>query len=391
MHFKNNTKRGNVTIQGLRSFKDTLPKNVKKIINKKGHIYSETLSNWRYIVGDELFKVCYPKSFKNSNRFGVSTLLVMVKRGHEVDLEYSKKIIPASLDLVDIAGLVKGASQGEGLGNAFLSNIREMNALAHVVRCFDDENITHVDGSIDPVRDAEIINLELIMSDLETVSKRLHKCEKLVKTNDKKNKIEHEILLRIKNDLDQGRLINLDSFNDDEKIIIKSFQLLSSKPTFYIANISDDGSSTNALSNLEAFASQTGNTVIPTSIKIEQEIALLEDEERKEYLELMGMDEPVLNKIIFKGYEILGLQTYFTAGPQEIRAWTIKNNASAPNAAGVIHTDFERGFIKAEVISFNDYISCDGELGSKEKGKLRLEGKEYIVKDGDVIHFKFNV
>ena len=307
------------------------------------------------------------------------------------DIVNSKKIIPASLDLVDIAGLVKGASQGEGLGNAFLSNIREMNALAHVVRCFDDENITHVDGSIDPVRDAEIINLELIMSDLETVSKRLHKCEKLVKTNDKKNKIEHEILLRIKNDLDQGRLINLDSFNDEEKIIIKSFQLLSSKPTFYIANISDDGSSTNALSNLEAFASQTGNTVIPTSIKIEQEIALLEDEERKEYLELMGMDEPVLNKIIFKGYEILGLQTYFTAGPQEIRAWTIKNNASAPNAAGVIHTDFERGFIKAEVISFNDYISCDGELGSKEKGKLRLEGKEYIVKDGDVIHFKFNV
>lgn len=307
------------------------------------------------------------------------------------DIVNSKKIIPASLDLVDIAGLVKGASQGEGLGNAFLSNIREMNALAHVVRCFDDENITHVDGSIDPVRDAEIINLELIMSDLETVSKRLHKCEKLVKTNDKKNKIEHEILLRIKNDLDQGRLINLDSFNDEEKIIIKSFQLLSSKPTFYIANISDDGSSTNALSNLEAFASQTGNTVIPTSIKIEQEIALLEDEERKEYLELMGMDEPVLNKIIFKGYEILGLQTYFTAGPQEIRAWTIKNNTSAPNAAGVIHTDFERGFIKAEVISFNDYISCDGELGSKEKGKLRLEGKEYIVKDGDVIHFKFNV
>jgi len=307
------------------------------------------------------------------------------------DIVNSKKIIPASLDLVDIAGLVKGASQGEGLGNAFLSNIREMNALAHVVRCFDDENITHIDGSIDPVRDAEIINLELIMSDLETVSKRLNKCEKLVKTNDKKNKIEHEILLRVKNDLDQGRLINLDSFNDEEKIIIKSFQLLSSKPTFYIANISDDGSSTNALSNLEAFASQTGNTVIPTSIKIEQEIALLEDEERKEYLELMGMDEPVLNKIIFKGYEILGLQTYFTAGPQEIRAWTIKNNASAPNAAGVIHTDFERGFIKAEVISFNDYISCDGELGSKEKGKLRLEGKEYIVKDGDVIHFKFNV
>ena len=307
------------------------------------------------------------------------------------DIVNSKKIIPASLDLVDIAGLVKGASQGEGLGNAFLSNIREMNALAHVVRCFDDENITHVDGSIDPVRDAEIINLELIMSDLETISKRLLKCEKLIKTNDKKNKIEHALLLKIKDDLDQGKLINLDSFNKEEVTIIKGFQLLSSKPTFYIANISDDGSSKDALNKLEVFATQSGNTVIPTSIKMEQEIALLEDEEKKEYLELMDMDEPVLNKIIFKGYEILGLQTYFTAGPQEIRAWTIKKNASAPNAAGVIHTDFERGFIKAEVISFDDYISCNGELGSKEKGKLRLEGKEYLVRDGDVIHFKFNV
>jgi GTP-binding protein YchF len=307
------------------------------------------------------------------------------------DIVNSKKIIPASLDLVDIAGLVKGASKGEGLGNAFLSNIREMNALAHVVRCFDDENITHVDGSIDPVRDAEIINLELIMSDLETVSKRLSKCEKLIKTNDKKNKIEHALLLKIKDDLDQGKLINLDSFNKEEVTIIKGFQLLSSKPTFYIANISDDGSSKDALNKLEVFATQSGNTVIPTSIKMEQEIALLEDEEKKEYLELMDMDEPVLNKIIFKGYEILGLQTYFTAGPQEIRAWTIKKNASAPNAAGVIHTDFERGFIKAEVISFDDYISCNGELGSKEKGKMRLEGKDYLVRDGDVIHFKFNV
>ena len=307
------------------------------------------------------------------------------------DIVNSKKIIPASLDLVDIAGLVKGASQGEGLGNAFLSNIREMNALAHVVRCFDDENITHVDGSIDPLRDAEIINLELIMSDLDTVSKRLLKCEKLIKTNDKKNKIEHDVLLKIKEDLDQGRLINLENFNDEEITIIKGFQLLSSKPTFYIANISDDGSSDAALKKLTAFAEQSGNMVIPTSIKIEQEIALLEDNERKEYLELMDMDEPVLNKIIFKGYEILGLQTYFTAGPQEIRAWTIKKNATAPNAAGVIHTDFERGFIKAEVISFDDYISCNGELGSKEKGKLRLEGKEYLVRDGDVIHFKFNV
>ena len=303
----------------------------------------------------------------------------------------TKKIIPASLDLVDIAGLVKGASQGEGLGNAFLSNIREMNALAHVVRCFEDDNVTHVDGSIDPVRDAEIINLELILADLDTVTKRLSKCEKLIKTNDKNNKIEFDLLKIIKEDLDSGRLINLGKFNDDDQQIIKSFQLLSSKPTFYIANVSDDEKSDQKLKELTLFAEESGCVVIPTCIKIEQEIAVLEDEERQEYLELMEMDEPVLNKIIFKGYEILGLQTYFTAGPQEIRAWTIKNNATAPNAAGVIHTDFERGFIKAEVIGFNDYISCNGELGAKESGKLRLEGKEYIVKDGDVIHFKFNV
>jgi len=303
----------------------------------------------------------------------------------------TKKIIPASLDLVDIAGLVKGASQGEGLGNAFLSNIREMNALAHVVRCFEDDNITHVDGSIDPVRDAEIINLELILADLDTVTKRLSKCEKLIKTNDKNNKIEFDLLKIIKEDLDSGKLINLEKFSDEDQRVIKNFQLLSSKPTFYIANISDDENSDEKLKELTKFANEAGCIVIPTCIKIEQEIALLEDEERQEYLELMNMDEPVLNKIIFKGYGILGLQTYFTAGPQEIRAWTIKNNSTAPNAAGVIHTDFERGFIKAEVIGFNDYISCNGELGAKENGKLRLEGKEYIVKDGDVIHFKFNV
>jgi len=303
----------------------------------------------------------------------------------------TKKIIPASLDLVDIAGLVKGASQGEGLGNAFLSNIREMNALAHVVRCFEDENITHIDGSINPVRDAEIINLELILADLETVMKRLAKCEKLIKSNDKDNKLEHDLLLAIKNDLDAGNLINISKFTDEEKIIVKGFQLLSSKPTFYIANISDNGSSNEMLNQLEDFAKKSGCIVIPTCIKIEQEIALLDESEKNEYLELLDMDEPVLNKIIFKGYELLGLQTYFTAGPEEIRAWTIRSGSSAPNAAGIIHTDFERGFIKAEIIGYEDYVQCGGESGAKEKGKLRLEGKEYIVKDGDVIHFKFNV
>ena len=303
----------------------------------------------------------------------------------------TKKIIPASLDLVDIAGLVKGASQGEGLGNAFLSNIREMNALAHVVRCFEDENITHVDGSINPVRDAEIINLELILADLETVMKRLSKCEKLIKSNDKNNKLEHDLLLIIKDDLDAGNLININKFTEEEKIIVKGFQLLSSKPTFYIANISDNGSSNEMLNQLENFAKKSGCIVVPTCIKIEQEIALLDESEKNEYLELLDMDEPVLNKIIFKGYELLGLQTYFTAGPEEIRAWTIRSGSSAPKAAGIIHTDFERGFIKAEIISYEDYVQCGGESGAKEKGKLRLEGKEYIVKDGDVIHFKFNV
>ena len=303
----------------------------------------------------------------------------------------TKKIIPASLDLVDIAGLVKGASQGEGLGNAFLSNIREMNALAHVVRCFEDENITHVDGSINPVRDAEIINLELILADLETVMKRLSKCEKLLKSNDKNNKLEHDLLLIIKDDLDAGNLININKFTDEEKIIVKGFQLLSSKPTFYIANIADNGSSNEMLNQLEDFAKKSGCIVVPTCIKIEQEIALLDESEKNEYLELLDMDEPVLNKIIFKGYELLGLQTYFTAGPEEIRAWTIRSGSSAPNAAGIIHTDFERGFIKAEIIGYEDYVQCGGESGAKEKGKLRLEGKEYIVKDGDVIHFKFNV
>ena len=303
----------------------------------------------------------------------------------------TQKIIPAALDLVDIAGLVKGASDGEGLGNAFLSNIREMTALAHVVRCFEDENITHVDGSVNPRRDVEVINLELILSDLETVTKRIAKCEKLIKTNDKDNKTQLEILLLIQENLEKGRLINLKNFKEDEQKIIKSFQLLSSKPMFFIGNINDSGQSKKYIEQLNEFAKELNTFVIPVSIKIEHEISMLEENEKKEYLEVMGMDEPVLNKIILEGYKMLGLKTFFTAGPNEIRAWTIKDGFTAPNAAGVIHTDFERGFIKAEVIDFDDYIENGGELGAKESGKLRLEGKEYLVKDGDVIHFKFNI
>ena len=303
----------------------------------------------------------------------------------------SQRIIPAALDLVDIAGLVKGASDGEGLGNAFLSNIREMTALAHVVRCFEDQNITHVDGSVNPKRDVEVINLELILSDLETVTKRIAKCEKLIKTNDKNNKIQLEILLLIQKDLENGLLINLKNFTEDEQKIVKSFQLLSSKPMFFIGNINDSEQSKKYIEQLNEVAKELNTFVIPVSIKIEHEISTLDEEEKKEYLEVMGLDEPILNKIIFEGYKMLGLKTFFTAGPNEIRAWTIKDGFTAPNAAGVIHTDFERGFIKAEVIDFEDYIANGGDLGAKENGKLRLEGKEYIVQDGDVIHFKFNV
>ena len=303
----------------------------------------------------------------------------------------SEKTIPAVLDLVDIAGLVKGASEGEGLGNSFLSNIREMSALAHVVRCFKDENITHVDGSVDPIRDVEIINLELILSDLDSVNRRLNKCEKLLKTNDKDNLIKYDLLCILKKNLEEGKLINVKDFTKEENKLIKQFQLLSSKPTFFIANISDYQKCSSELNELKKIVAELGSFVIPASIKIEQEISLLEDDEKEEYLELMDMDEPILNKIILKGYEMLGLQTFFTAGSKETRAWTIKHGSLAPQAAGAIHTDFERGFIKAEVIDFDDYLECNGEQGAKEKGKLRLEGKEYIVKDGDIIHFKFNV
>ena len=314
------------------------------------------------------------------------------KRLNEINkIVDTKKIIPATLDLVDIAGLVKGASSGEGLGNSFLANIREMTALAHVVRCFDDENITHVDGSINPARDIDVINLELIMADLESVEKRISKCKKLLKTNNKDNQKNYEILKFIKNKLIEGKLINLKEFRSDEQKIIKNYQLLSSKPTFYIANINESKASLDYLNNLKEVASKLDSFVIPTSVKIEQEISILNEDEKKEYLELMNMEEPVLNKIIFKGYQMLDLETFFTAGPNEIRAWTIKNGSLAPNAAGVIHSDFEKGFIKAEVIDFKDFIKCNGEQGAKEKGKLKIEGKEYLVKDGDIINFKFNI
>ena len=308
------------------------------------------------------------------------------------EIVIAKKVIPTTLNLVDIAGLVKGASKGEGLGNSFLSNIREMNALAHVVRCFDDNNITHVDGEINSTRDAEAINLELIFADLETLNKRKEKIEKKLRSGDKDLANEFSLIENCIKTLESGDFIDISDFSNKEDLkIIQSFQLLTTKPIFFIANVSDTKSSKENLDNLKEYAKKMNQEVIEVQIKLEEEIANLDAQDKKDFLELEGIEEPALNKIIKKGYEILGLDTFFTAGPNELRAWTLKRGSLAPQAAGRIHTDFERGFIKAEIISFEDYISFGGEAGSKENGKLRLEGKDYIFKDGDIAHFKFNV
>ena len=302
----------------------------------------------------------------------------------------SQKVIPTTMSFVDIAGLVKGASKGEGLGNAFLSNIREMNALLHVVRCFDDENVVHVDGAVNPLKDVETINLELIFADLEVLEKRDQKLEKLIRSGDGEAKKHKEIIQSLKELMENGNLPKLDNFDIEEIKFIQSMNLLSTKPMVLVANLSDDDSKNN-LSEIETYAQTNNINIIPAIIKVEHELATLEEEEQDEYLELLGMDEPVLNKIILEGYKLLNLETFFTSGPKESRAWTIRKNALAPQAAGVIHTDFERGFIKAEVISYEDFINCGGESGARKDGKLRLEGKDYLVMDGDVIHFKFNV
>ena len=302
----------------------------------------------------------------------------------------SEKVIPTTMSFVDIAGLVRGASKGEGLGNAFLSNIREMNALLHVVRCFDDENVVHVDGTINPLKDVETINLELIFADLEVLEKREQKLEKFIRSGDEDAKKHKSIIQSLVELMENGNLPKLDNFNTEEIKFIESMNLLSTKPMVLVANLSDEDSKNN-LDDIEAYAKSNGMNIIPAIIKVEYELATLEEEEQAEYLELLGMDEPVLNKIILAGYKLLNLETFFTSGPKESRAWTIRKNSLAPQAAGVIHTDFERGFIKAEVISYEDFIGCEGESGAKRDGKLRLEGKDYFVMDGDVIHFKFNV
>jgi ribosome-binding ATPase len=303
-----------------------------------------------------------------------------------------QRVVPTTMEFVDIAGLVEGASKGEGLGNKFLANIRETHAIAQVVRCFDDDNIVHVAGKVDPLSDIEVINTELCLADQESVDKALQKAVKLGRSGDKAAKEEQEQLEAIMAHLDQGLPVRAMKLSEDDLEVVKHLQLLTQKPTLYIANVEEDGLNSNPwIEKLQALADKEGAQLIAVCAAIESEVSQLEDDEKEEFLEALGMEEPGLNRIIRAGYKLLSLQTYFTVGPKEVRAWTISIGATAPKAAAVIHTDFERGFIKAEVIGFNDYIEYKGEQGAKDAGKWQQEGKEYVVNDGDVILFRFNV
>lgn len=308
----------------------------------------------------------------------------------------TKKITPAIIEFVDIAGLVKGASKGEGLGNKFLSHIREVDAIVHVVRCFDNPNITHVDGSVNPIRDIEEINLELILSDLETVTKRLEKAEKLFKTGNKTVELEVAVLKELKALLEDEKPVRAFKANKEEAELIKSFFLITSKPVIYCANISDNDISKNEeeieyVNKVKSYAEKENAKVVVVCARFEEELCSLSDEESELFKQELGLKQTGLSKLIVAGYDLLGLISYLTAGEKEVRAWTITKGTLAPQAAGKIHTDFERGFIKAEVVEYADLISCGSYLKAKEKGKVRLEGKEYEVKDGDVMLFKFNV
>jgi GTP-binding protein YchF len=303
-----------------------------------------------------------------------------------------EKIQPAIVEFVDIAGLVAGASKGEGLGNKFLANIRETDAIMHVVRCFEDENIVHVDGKIDPLSDIETINTELILADMETLDKAIQREEKKAKSGDKDARQSLEIFSKISTALNDGKPASSVQFDKDDFKLIRPLCLITIKPVMFAANVSEQGFENNPLlKKLENYASNIGCPVIPVCAKIESEISDLDDEEKLIFLSEFNLTEPGLNRVIRGAYELLGLQTYFTAGVKEVRAWTTKKGATAPEAAGVIHTDFQKGFIRAEVISYEDFIFLKGEQRAKEAGKMRLEGKDYIVKNGDVIHFRFNV
>jgi len=303
-----------------------------------------------------------------------------------------QRVLPTTVEFVDIAGLVKGAAQGEGLGNKFLSHIRETDAIAQVVRCFEDSNVTHVAGKVSPLSDIEVINTELALADLETVDRAILRAGKMTRSGDKAALAEVALLERIKKQLDQGKPARALEFSKEEMPLIQTYHLLTLKPTLYVANVSENGFTNNPfLDEVMQHAAAEKAQVVVICAAIEAEIAELDDAEKEMFLAELKLEEPGLNRLIHSTYKLLGLETYFTAGEKEVRAWTIHHGTSAPQAAGVIHTDFEKGFIRAEVIGYDDFIQYNGEQGAKEAGKWRLEGKDYIVKDGDVMHFRFNV
>ena len=306
-----------------------------------------------------------------------------------------QRIVPTAIEFVDIAGLVKGASKGEGLGNKFLANIREVDAIVHVVRCFQDENITHVAGKVDPLRDIEVINLELILADLDTVERRMERTRKNMKSGEKKYAQEMEVLERIHQALTNEKPARSVALTDEERLVVRDLHLLTMKPVLYAANVSEgeaaDPDSNPFVQQVREYAAREGSEVVPISAKLESEIAELEGEDKALFLQELGLKESGLDRLIRAAYKLLGLQTYFTAGEKEVRAWTIRKGTKAPQAAGVIHSDFERGFIRAEVVSYEDLVSAGSMNAAREKGLLRLEGKDYVVADGDVMHFRFNV
>jgi GTP-binding protein YchF len=308
------------------------------------------------------------------------------------DIVNPERVLPATVEFVDIAGLVEGASKGEGLGNKFLGNIRETHAIAHVVRCFENDDIIHVSTGIDPVRDIEVINTELMLADLESVTKGLDRATKNAKTGDKLAIAYRDLLQRVTEHLDSGQPVRTLSATPEEFADLQELHFLTVKPVMYIANVDEDGVNGNEyVDKLKQLALEEGAGVVIVCAAIESEIAELDGEDKQAFLDDLGLEEPGLDRVVRAGYELLGLETYFTAGVKEVRAWTVRRGSTAPQAAGVIHTDFEKGFIRAEVTGYDDYIACKGEQGAKEAGKLRLEGKEYIVQEGDVMHFRFNV
>ncbi|MGH8316212.1 MAG: redox-regulated ATPase YchF, partial [Steroidobacterales bacterium] len=307
-------------------------------------------------------------------------------------IAHPEKILPTTVEFVDIAGLVAGASQGEGLGNKFLAHIREVDAIAHVVRCFVNDDIVHVANKIDPLSDIEVINTELALADLDSAERALAKADKAARSGDKDGIKARDVLQRVRTQLDAGKAVRALKFDETERPIVRDLQLLTSKPVMYVANVSESGFTANPyLEAVEKLARSEGSEVVAVCASIEAEIAQLEEADRADFLKELGLAEPGLNRVIRAAYRLLGLQTYFTAGPKEVRAWTVRSGATAPQAAGVIHTDFERGFIRAEVIAYDDYVTGRGEAGARDAGKLRLEGKEYVVREGDVMHFRFNV